>query len=71
MKEQVINEALKQENVESVQSYLIGGAGITLASLADVANAFQSVAIIIGCFVVAVRLIHDAVRLLHYLKSRK
>lgn len=62
---------MKQETVDSMQSYVIGGTGITLASLADVASAFQSIAIILGAIVVAIRLIHDAVRLLHYLKTKR
>jgi hypothetical protein len=58
------------ETIESVASYTVGGAGITIASLADLATTAQSITIILACLVVSVRLAHDSVRLWRYLKEK-
>lgn len=58
------------ETVESASSYAIGGASIAIGTLTEIANVAQSVAIIIGCAVVLIRLIHDSVRLYRYIKEK-
>lgn len=46
------------EMQQAVASYGLGGGLITL-SLAEIANTMQQVAIILGCLIVALRLLHD------------
>lgn len=60
----------KQEAVQSAVSYGSGGGLIGLASLPDLAHFAQDWAIILGCLVVAVRLIHDAIALVRFIKKK-
>jgi hypothetical protein len=68
MKDHLIN--FWTSNKESLESYALGG-GLTTAAIkwAEIVTFFQSLAIVLGCLVVAVRLIHDIVRLIRYLKG--
>lgn len=61
----------KHEMVQSAISYGTGGGLIGLAPLADAASAAQSWALILGCIVVAIRLIHDGIALYRYIKGKK
>jgi len=61
----------KSEIVQSVQSYAIGSGGVMLASLVHIADYAQALAIILGCVVVTVRLVHDGLRLIRYIKKGK
>lgn len=51
-----------QNKADAIISYGAGG-GIIGISLADIATTAQSVGIILGCLVVAVRLVHDGLNL--------
>jgi hypothetical protein len=53
---------------QSIASYGLGGGLITL-SLSDMAAKAQQIAIILGCLVVAVRLIHDVIALYRKIKN--
>lgn len=57
------------ETAQSVTSYAIGGGGAFIATLVDISHTAQALAIIIGCIVVAIRLVHDSVRLYRYIKN--
>jgi hypothetical protein len=57
------------QTFDSAVSYAIGGGSAIAATLVDISTIAQSLAIIIGCFVVFVRLIHDSFRLYAYLKE--
>ena len=61
---------VKAEIAQSAISYGSGGGLLAFASLADLANAASQVAIILGCLVVAIRLVHDAVALFRFLKKK-
>jgi hypothetical protein len=61
----------KQEAIQSVTSYGIGAGMAGFATLADIASTAQSLAIIGGCLVVAIRLIHDGVALHRFIKDPK
>ncbi len=50
------------DKIDSVTSYSIGGCAIAL-SLADISTAAQELAMIFGCIVVIIRVVHDAVGL--------
>ncbi len=50
------------EKIDSVTSYSIGGCAIAL-SLADVSTVAQELAMIFGCVVVIIRVIHDGIGL--------
>lgn len=52
-----------QNHQDSVASYGIGGMSIIVAYLADIAVVAQQLAIIFGCLVVAIRLLHDGLKL--------
>lgn len=54
---------MRQEIIESAKSYAVGGGTLTFASLVDIASVAQQLAIILGCAVVAIRLIHDSLKL--------
>ncbi|CAB4139837.1 hypothetical protein UFOVP353_52 [uncultured Caudovirales phage] len=59
----------KNEALESVSSYAIGGGGAMMAFLIDLSNLAQAMAIIFGCLVVLVRLVHDSVRLIRFIRD--
>ncbi|MCK5519060.1 MAG: hypothetical protein KAI61_06570 [Alphaproteobacteria bacterium] len=61
----------KHAVVESGTSYLIAGGVPLAASLADIASTAQSIAIILGCGVVFLRLIYDGFKLYRYLKEKR
>ena len=50
------------EQLDSIASYSIGGTAIAL-SLANVASAAGQIAMILGCVVVIIRVVHDVVKL--------
>lgn len=58
-----------KEAIESVISYGIGGGGALTAYLMDASQIAQAIAIIIGCIVISIRLIHDAVKLYRFIKK--
>jgi hypothetical protein len=58
------------ETVESVASYTVGLTGLTIASLADLATVAQSLTIIAAFLVVIIRLAHDGVRLVRYVRNK-
>lgn len=62
---------MKQEAIDSITSYGVGGTAFTIATLADIAGVAQAITVILACIVVAIRLIHDSVRLWRYLKGEK
>ena len=59
------------ELYNSAVSYGIGVFSLIIASLPEIANVAQNLAIILGCGVVAIRLAHDALRFLHYIRDGK
>lgn len=59
----------RNELGQSLTSYGIGGGGAFLASLADISDAAQALAIIMGCFIVFIRLVYDFVKLKRFLKG--
>lgn len=61
----------KQEMVQSVISYGAGGGMVSFASLADVASVAQSMGLILGCLVILIRLIHDAISLKRFVKKEE
>ena len=50
------------EQLDSIASYSIGGTAIVL-SLANIASVAGQIAMILGCIVVVIRVIHDVVKL--------
>ncbi len=58
------------EKIDSVTSYSIGGCAIAL-SLADISTVAQQLAMIFGCIVVIIRVVHDAIGLWHKLKGHE
>lgn len=61
---------MKQDALDSATSYTVGGLGFAMAHLVEAATAAQAVTVILACIVVAVRLIHDSVKLYRYWKNR-
>jgi hypothetical protein len=59
-----------QENYKAAVSYIVGFAGITLPSLTDLTHIAQSLTVIGGLFIVVIRLAHDTIRLIRFLKSK-
>lgn len=57
------------EKTDSVTSYTIGGCSIAL-SLADISTIAQEIALILGCVVVIIRVIHDAIGLIRRIKRK-
>jgi len=64
-------EQIRHETIESAASYTVGTFGILIAKLADIAAVAQSIACILGCVLVTIRLIYDAVRLVRYIKKKQ
>ena len=60
----------KQEIVQSAISYTGGATMLGAASLADLASTAQSVGLILGCLVIAVRLAHDIIALVRFIKKK-
>lgn len=60
----------KQEVIQSTISYASGGSLIGLASLADIAQQAQAWALILGCIVVAIRLVHDLIALIRFIQKK-
>lgn len=59
------------ENAQAAMSYAVGGMAVTTSlSLADVATTSQQLAIVFALVVVILRVVHDTVRLIRYLKDR-
>lgn len=67
---QIVDIKSPHELYDSVTSYMFGGGLITAATLVDVAQVAQALAIIIGCYIVGVRAVHDTVRLYRYLAHK-
>lgn len=61
----------KNGAVDSGISYAVGGGSIFALQLADVAETAQSLAIILGCALVAIRLISDTIKLYRYLRNKE
>jgi hypothetical protein len=60
----------KQHIVDSAISYGAGGGLFVFASLADIATVAQQLGIILGCLVVAVRLVSDVRKLFSEMKKK-
>ena len=60
----------KQETIQSAVSYATGGGMVGVSTLVDVANVAQSLGLILGCLVIAVRLVHDAIGLYRKIKNK-
>lgn len=60
-----------QEIKQSVLSYGVGGGGALLSSMLNVADYFQAIGIMLGCLVIFVRLVHDVIRLVRYVKNEE
>jgi hypothetical protein len=61
----------KRENLESAISYGVGISGFSVASLADLTSMAQSAIVFLTLLVVAIRLAHDAVRFIRFIKSNE
>ncbi len=59
------------ENIDSAVSYGMGGFAYLIGSLPQIADTMQHIAIILGCLVVAVRLAHDTMRFVKFLRTGK
>lgn len=67
MKEQIHHV---NEQVQSGLSYLAGGTAIAAGTWLEISNAAQAIALVIGCGVVFLRLIHDSVKLYRLLNEK-
>lgn len=61
---------MKQETLDSATSYGVGTLGISMGTLLDVSQAAQAIALILGCFVVLIRLVHDGMNLYRAWKKK-
>ena len=61
---------LQQQIDSGVVSYAAAGAGIGL-SLADIATAAQQWALILGCVILAIRVVYDGIALYRRIKGQK
>ena len=59
----------KPEAGHSIMSYVLGGGLATSSLLADVASVVQVIGLSCGCFVVAIRAVHDCIVLVRYIRS--
>lgn len=57
------------EKTEAISSYSIGASAIAI-SLADISTIAQHVALILGCIVVAIRVVHDGIGLVRRIKNK-
>lgn len=57
------------EKAQAISSYSIGGSAIAL-SLADISTMAQHIALILGCVVVAIRVVHDGIGLMRRIKDK-
>ncbi len=62
---------MKQQTIDSATSYTIGGTGLLISQLTDVATFAQAITVILACVVVAIRLVHDAVKLYRFWRNRE
>lgn len=60
-----------KEVIDSAVSYGIGGGSALVATLMNISNEAQALAIVFGCLVVFIRLIHDAVKLYRFIRLGK
>lgn len=60
-----------KEALDSVVSYGIGGGSALMATLMNITSEAQALAIIFGCFVVFIRLVHDTVKLFRFIRDGK
>lgn len=58
------------DKIEAAASYSIGGSAIAI-SLADISTMAQHVALILGCIVVAIRVVHDGIGLIRRIKNKE
>lgn len=61
----------KEDLIQSAVSYGSGGTMITFATLADLASNAQALALIAGSLIVLIRLIHDVVALIRFIKNKE
>ena len=61
---------MKQETLDSATSYGVGGLSISMGTLIEISQGAQAIAMILGCFVVAIRLIHDGMNLYRVWKKK-
>lgn len=59
-----------KDAADSVMAYGTGAFGLTVAGLADIAEAAQQLTVIFACGVVFLRLCYDAVKFYRYLKTK-
>ena len=59
----------KYEPGQSAISYLSGSSLASASLLSDVTTIAQLIALSLGCIVVAIRLVHDCIVLVRYIKS--
>lgn len=57
------------EATQACISYLTGGGIALTALLSDLASVAQELAIIVGCLVVFIRFVHDAINLIDRIKN--
>lgn len=69
--QQHIEHLQHNEMVQSAISYGVGGGVAGAAWLIDAGEAAQAIAFILGAIVVAIRLLHDALRFYRYWKTDK
>ncbi len=62
---------INNDHIESAISYTVGGSGFLIAHMADLTNAVQFTTIVFACLVVGVRLTHDIIKLIRYIKNGK
>ena len=60
----------KTHGVDSIVSYAAGGGLFAFSSFAEIVTYAQQIGIILGCLVVLVRLVHDGMKLYHYIKNK-
>lgn len=59
----------KNETTESVVSYSIGCGAAVLGWVCEATDFFTAFAVLLGCIIALIRLIHDGVRLIRYIRN--
>jgi hypothetical protein len=59
----------KHETTESVISYGLGCSAVVLSWICEATQLWQALALFIGVIIVAIRAIHDGVRLIRYIRK--
>ena len=61
----------KRETADSLISYGVGGGGVSISMLSQYEPQISFTILVISLIVVLVRLVHDGLKFLDYLKDRK